>query len=112
VFHELPAVSGNRITNPRVGGAAVWLLAIGATVVVLSLLAAGYVQGVLLAEGVRTGTENATGEGWVAITDAIRPLLWLRAIGEGLVAVALVSAFQQVFSTSTAGDPLPATQEA
>lgn len=108
VFHVLPAVSGNRITNPRVGGVAVWLLAIGATVVVLSLLAAGYVQGVLLADGVRHGEQIE----WVRITDAIRPLLWLRVIGEGLVMLALVAAFQQVFSTSTAGDPLPATQEA
>jgi len=110
VFHVLPAVSGNRLTNPRLAGGVVWPLAIGAAVIALSLLAAGYVQGVLLAESVRHGYDLA-GE-WPRVTDAIRPLLWLRVLGEALVTVALVTAFQQVFSTSTAGDPLPATQEA
>lgn len=111
VFHVLPAVSGNRVTNPRVGGAAVWLLAIGSLVVALSLLVAGYVEGVVLTQGVRPDGQVATGEGWVAVTNAIRPLLWLRVVGEGLVMLALVAAFQQVFSTSTAGDPLPTAQE-
>ncbi|HEX8001393.1 MAG TPA: cbb3-type cytochrome c oxidase subunit I [Mycobacteriales bacterium] len=106
VFHVLPAVSGNRVTNPRLAAGAVWPIALGALVVALSLLAAGYVQGVLLAQGVRDGADLATGAGWARITDAIRPLLWLRVAGEALVALGLVTAFQQVFSTSTAGDPL------
>lgn len=110
-FHVLPAVSGNRITNPRLAAGAVWPLVAGILVVALSLLAAGYVQGVLLADAVRDQATLATGPDWVRVTDAIRPLLWLRVIGEALVAFALVTAFQQVFSTSTAGDPLPAPQE-
>ena len=103
-FHALPSVSGNRIANARVAGSAVWLLAAGATVIALSLLVAGYVQGVMWAQGVRTGVETFAGEGFVAVTNAIRPLLWLRVAGEALVALAWVVAFQQVFSTSTAGD--------
>lgn len=109
-FHVLPAVSGNRLANPRLASGAVWPLAVGAAVVALSLLAAGYVQGVMAAQGVTTGATVSHGEGWVTVTDAIRPLLWLRVIGTGLVMLALVTVFQQVFSTSTAGDPL-ATEE-
>jgi cbb3-type cytochrome oxidase subunit 1 len=106
VFHVLPAASGNRITNPRLAANAAWPLVVGVLLVALSLLVAGYVQGVLLAQGVRDGSSVATGDAWVRVTDAIRPLLWLRVVGEVLVTFALVTAFQQVFSTSTAGDPL------
>ena len=109
VFHVLPAVSGNRVTNPRISAGAVWPLGIGILVVALSLLAAGYVQGVLLAQSV--GSASNIDNDWPRITDAIRPLLWLRVIGEGFVMLALVTAFQQVFSTSTAGDPLTAPEE-
>lgn len=102
VFHALPSVSGNRIANPRVAGNAVWLLAVGASVVALSLLVAGYVQGTLWEQGIRSGAETFLGEGFVQVTNAIRPLLWLRVVGEALVALAWVAAFQQVFSTASA----------
>jgi cbb3-type cytochrome oxidase subunit 1 len=104
VFHALPSVTGNRVANPRVAGASVWLLAGGALLIALSLLTAGYVQGVLWAQGVRSGVATFAGNEFVDVTDAIRPLLWLRVIGEGLVFLAWVTAFQQVFSTSTADD--------
>ena len=104
-FFALPTASGSRLANPRVAGSVVWLLAAGAAVVALSLLVAGYVQGVMWAQGVRSGTPAFLGEGFVEVTNAIRPLLWLRVAGEGLIALAWVTAFQQVFSTSTAGDP-------
>jgi cytochrome c oxidase cbb3-type subunit I/II len=109
-FHCLPAVSGNRLANARVAGAAVWLLVIGALLVVLPLYVAGYVEGVLWAEGVRAGTTTYVGEGWVVVTNAIRPLLWLRVAGEGLVVLAWCAAFQQVFSTQAYGDPLVAEE--
>lgn len=104
VFHVLPTVSGARIANPRVAGSTVWLLGVGAAVVALVLTAAGYVQGVLWAQGVRSGAETFAGAGFVEVVDAIRPLLWVRVLGEALVALAWVVAFQQVFSTSTAAD--------
>ena len=75
-----------------------------ALVIALSLLVAGYVQGVLWAQGVRSGVSTFAGNEFVDVTDAIRPLLWLRVIGEALVMLAWVTAFQQVFSTSTADD--------
>lgn len=103
-FAALPGVTGHPLANVRVAGSAVWLLAVGAAVVGLSLLVAGYVQGVLWAQGVRTGTDTFAGAGFVDTTNAIRPLLWLRVAGEGLVALGWVAAFQQVFSTSTAYD--------
>lgn len=103
-FHALPSVTGTRLANPRIAGSAVWLLAAGAAVVALTLLTAGYVQGVLWAQGVRSGTETFLGEGFVQVTNAIRPLLWARVAGEALIALGWVVAFQQVFSTSTAGD--------
>ncbi len=104
VFHVLPAVTGARLANPRVAASAVWLLVAGAVVIALSLLVAGYVQGTLWAQGVRGGAETFAGQGFVTVTDAIRPLLWLRVLGEALVALAWVTAFQQVFSTSAAGE--------
>ena len=104
VFHALPNVTGNRLANPRVAGNAVWLLAGGVAVVALSLVVAGYVQGVLWAQGVRSGTDTFAGQGFVDVVNAIRPLLWLRVAGEGLVALGWIAAFQQVFSTSTAAD--------
>ncbi len=110
-FHCLPAVSGNRLANPRVAGAAVWLLAGGALLVALSLYAAGYVQGVLWEEGIRSGDPTYIGTGWLVVTNAIRPLLWLRVAGEGLVMLAWCAAFQQVFSTASYGDPLVAEGE-
>jgi hypothetical protein len=45
------------------------------------------------------------------VIDAIRPLLWLRVAGEGLVMLAWVTAFQQMFSTSAYGDPLVPAEE-
>ena len=103
-FAALPGVTGHTIANVRIAGSAVWLLAVGAAVVGLSLLVAGYVQGVLWAQGVRDGTDTFAGAAFVDTTNAIRPLLWLRVAGEGLVALGWVAAFQQVFSTSTAYD--------
>jgi cytochrome c oxidase cbb3-type subunit 1 len=103
-FSALPSVAGHRIANPRIAANAVWPLAIGAALVALSLLSAGYLQGTMWAQGVRSGTETFLGEGFVAVTDAIRPLLWLRVAGEALIAFAWVAAFQQVFSTSAAGE--------
>lgn len=111
VLHSLPNVTGNRVANPRVAGAAVWLLASGALLVALSLLAAGYVEGVLWAQGVRTGAATATGAGWAQVFDAIRPLLWVRVAGEALLLVAWATAFQQAFSTSAYGDPLVPVEE-
>jgi cytochrome c oxidase cbb3-type subunit 1 len=104
VFHALPNVTGHRIANPRVAGNAVWLVAAGAAVVGLSLLVAGYVQGTLWAQGVRDGSATFFGQGFVDVTNAIRPLLWIRVAGEGLLALGWIAAFQQVFSTSTAGE--------
>ncbi|MDQ1713489.1 MAG: cytochrome c oxidase cbb3-type subunit [Frankiaceae bacterium] len=109
LFHALPVVTGNHVANPRVAGSAVWLLSGGVALVTLSLLVAGYVEGTLWAEGVRGGDPTFLGSGWVAVTNAIRPLLWLRVAGEGLVVVAWAAAFQQVFSTSAYGDPLDET---
>lgn len=106
-FHSLPAITGNRLANPRVAGAAVWLLAGGVLVVALSLLVAGYVEGTLWAQAVRGGTAP-TGQAFVDTINATRPLLWLRVFGEGLVMLAWVTAFQQVFSTSANGDPIDA----
>jgi cbb3-type cytochrome oxidase subunit 1 len=106
LFHCLPAVTGNRLANPRVAAAAVWLLAGGALLVVLSLLVGGYVQGVLWADAVRTNAPSATGGRFVDVINAVRPLLWLRVLGEAMVVVAWVAALQQVFSTSAYGDPL------
>lgn len=111
VFHSLPAITGNRIANARVAGATVWLVTGGAVVVALSLYVAGYVQGVLWAAGVRNGDPTFTGAGWLPVVDAIRPLLWLRVAGEGLVLVGWVAAFQQVFSTSAYGEPLVPVEE-
>jgi cbb3-type cytochrome oxidase subunit 1 len=110
-FHCLPVITGNRVANPRVAGVAVWLLAGGALLVVLPLYVAGYVQGVLWAQGVRSGDPTFTGAGWLPVIDAIRPLLWLRVAGEGLVMLAWVTAFQQMFSTSAYGDPLVPAEE-
>ncbi len=107
LFHCLPAVTGNHLANPRVAAAAVWLLVAGAVVIALSLLVAGYVEGVMWAQGVRTGQATNSGQGFVDVINATRPLLWLRVAGEALVVVAWVAAFQQVFSTSAYGDPLP-----
>ncbi|HVF05543.1 MAG TPA: cbb3-type cytochrome c oxidase subunit I [Frankiaceae bacterium] len=104
VLHSVPNVTGNRLANPRIAGGSVWLLAIGAAVIALSLLVAGYVQGVLWAQGVRTGVETFAGGGFVDVVNAVKPMLWLRVLGEALVALAWVVAFQQVFSTSTAGE--------
>lgn len=104
VLHSVPNVTGNRLANPRVAGGSVWLLAVGAAVIGLSLLVAGYVQGVLWTQGVRTGVETFAGEGFVDVLNAVKPLLWLRVLGEALVALAWVVAFQQVFSTSTADE--------
>jgi cytochrome c oxidase cbb3-type subunit 1 len=109
-FHCLPAVTGNRLANPRVAGAAVWLLVLGTLTIALSLLVAGYVEGTLAAQAVRAGTAPI-GQAFVDTTNAIRPLLWLRVAGEGLVMLAWVTAFQQVFSTSTSGDPLAEPKE-
>jgi cytochrome c oxidase cbb3-type subunit 1 len=109
LFHALPAVTGNHVANPRVAASAVWLLSGGAALVALSLLVAGYVEGTLWAEGVRSGDPAFLGSGWVSVTNAIRPLLWLRVLGEGLVLLAWVTAFQQVFSTSAYGEPLDPT---
>lgn len=109
-FHCLPSVTGNRLANPRIAGAAVWLLVLGALTVALSLLVAGYVEGVLFAQAVRTGTQP-TGGAFVDVTNGIRPLLWLRVVGEGLVMLAWVTAFQQVFSTSASGEPLAEPKE-
>ncbi|HEU0129487.1 MAG TPA: cbb3-type cytochrome c oxidase subunit I [Mycobacteriales bacterium] len=106
LFHALPIVSGNQLANPRVAGAAVWLLAGGATLVALSLLVAGYVEGSLWAQGVRDGLPNTGARDFLPVFDAMRPLLWLRAIGEGLVLLAFGAAFQQVFSTSASGEPI------
>lgn len=109
-FHCLPSVTGNRLANPRIAGGAVWLLALGALTVALSLLAAGYVEGVLFAGAVRDGVAP-TGQAFVDVTNAIRPLLWLRVAGEALVVGAWLTAFQQVFSTSTSGEPLAEPKE-
>lgn len=103
VFHALPHVAGAPIANTRIAGNAVWPLAAGAALVALSLVTAGYVQGVLWTQGVRSGAETFLGQGFVEVVDAIRPLLWVRVAGEALVALAWVAVFQQVFSTSTAG---------
>jgi cbb3-type cytochrome oxidase subunit 1 len=110
-FHCLPAITGNHVANPRVAGMAVWLLGAGALLVALSLYAAGYVQGLMWAQGVRSGDPTFTGAGWAPVVNAIRPLLWLRVIGEALVVLAWVTAFQQVFSTSAYGDPLVPVEE-
>jgi cbb3-type cytochrome oxidase subunit 1 len=99
VFHALPSVTGDRIANVRVAGSTVWLLAAGALLVALSLLAGGYVQGTLAEQVVRGG-----GGSFLDVADAVKPMLWLRVAGEALLALAWVMAFQQVFSTSTAGD--------
>ena len=104
VFSALPGVTGHPVANVRVAGQAVWLVAIGAAVVGLSLLVAGYVQGVLWEQGVRDGTDTFAGQGFVGVVDAIRPLLWVRVLGEALLALGWVMAFQQVFSTSTMAD--------
>jgi cbb3-type cytochrome oxidase subunit 1 len=109
-FHCLPSVTGHRVANPRIAGGAVWLLVLGALTVALSLLVAGYVEGVLFAQSVRAGT-SPTGAAFVDVTNAIRPLLWLRVLGEGLLVLAWVTAFQQVFSTSAYGDPLAEPKE-
>jgi cbb3-type cytochrome oxidase subunit 1 len=106
LFHALPVVTGNHVANPRVAGTAVWLLSGGVALIALSLLVAGYVEGTLWAEGVRSGDPSFLGSGWVGVTNAIRPLLWLRVVGEALVVGAWAAAFQQVFSTSAYGDPL------
>lgn len=106
LFHCLPAVTGNRVANPRVAAASVWLLVSGALVIALSLLVAGYVQGVLWADGIRVANVSSSAERFVDVIDAVRPLLWLRVAGEAMVLVAWVAALQQVFSTSAYGDPL------
>jgi cytochrome c oxidase cbb3-type subunit I/II len=110
LFHCLPAATGNRLANPRVAAASMWLLAGGILVVALSLLVAGYVEGVLAAEAVRNAADRG-GAAFVDTVDAMRPLLWLRVAGEALVMLAWVTAFQQVFSTSAYGDPLAADKE-
>lgn len=106
-FHGLPGIAGaHHLANPRVASAAVWLIGIGAAVVGLSLLAAGYVQGAVETQAIRDGVPLGIGATYAHVTDAIRPLLWLRVMGDGLAAVGLALAFQQVFSTSTAGEPI------
>ncbi len=105
-YHVLPALTGNYLSNGRVAGNQVWLHASGATLVALSLLVAGYVEGSLWAEGVRSGVPVFTGVGWQIVTDTIRPLLWLRVVGEALLAASWIGLFQQTFSTVAYGEPL------
>lgn len=104
LFHCLPGITGHGIANARICASAVWLLTLGVLLVALALLAAGYVEGVLWAESVRTGGTSFTGAGWASVSDATRPLLWVRVAGEALIALGWVAAFQQVFSTSASGE--------
>jgi cytochrome c oxidase cbb3-type subunit I len=104
-LHVVPALSGNRLANPRLSGAIVWLVAGGATLVFLGLAAAGYVQGTMMRTAVVTGEPFGTSD-WSAVADAVRPLLTIRLLGELLLAAGWVGLFQQLFSTTAFGDPL------
>ena len=106
-LHAVPDAAGFRSAAPSRGAAATsWLLGGGIAVVVMSLLAAGFVQGALWRAGVGNGVDGVTvGAGWQQVTDAIRPLLWARVVGEALVATGFIALFSQVFSTATSAEP-------
>lgn len=106
LWHVLPALAGRRQANPALAARSAWWLGAGAVVVAVSLLAAGLIQGALWTQSVRDGGTALTGEGWRVITDSIRPLLWARVVGQVLLLVAAVVAFQQVLSTTAYGEPL------
>lgn len=106
VLNLLPDLAGSPLANPRVAASLVWLASAGVLLVALALLVAGYAQGAIATAAVRSGGDAYLGQGWDAVADAIRPLLWLRVVGELLVLTAFAGVFQQVFSTMTSGESL------
>ena len=100
-YHCLPALTGNRLANARLASRSAWTLAGGVALVALGLTVAGYVQGVLWRQAVMAGGAPD----WHVVTDSIRPLLWLRVLGEAGLALTWMVLFQQVFSTNAFGDP-------
>ncbi|HVF18997.1 MAG TPA: cbb3-type cytochrome c oxidase subunit I [Mycobacteriales bacterium] len=108
LWHVLPALAGRRQSGADLAGRAAWWLGAGVALVAVTLAAAGFVQGALWTQSVREAGDSFTGDGWRVVADSIRPLLWLRVVGELLVLAAAVVVFQQVLSTSAFGEPLDA----
>ncbi len=106
LWHVLPTVAGRRQANPVLAARSTWWLGAGAVLVATSLLAAGLVQGALWTESVRDGGSAFTGAGWRVVVDSIRPLLWVRVVGQVLLLSTAVLVFQQVLATTAYGEPL------
>ena len=106
LWYVLPALAGRRQAGTRMAARSAWWLGGGVVLVALALLTAGLVQGALWTHSVRDGGDAFTGAGWRVVADSIRPMLWVRVVGEVLVLAAAFVVFQQVLATSASGDPL------
>lgn len=108
LWHVLPNLAGRRQANPALAARSAWWLGAGALLVGLSLLAAGFVQGALWTDSVREGGSAFVGSGWRVVVDAIRPLLWVRVLGQVLLLATAALVFQQVLATTAYGEPFDA----
>jgi cbb3-type cytochrome c oxidase subunit I len=101
VYYQFPKMIGRELYSAAWATRQFWAQTIGIATVVLSTSIAGLIQGYLQIAAVQANAKTSLGDGWAVITEALRPLFYVRIGGGGLVALGLLLFVRNIVRTAS-----------